>query len=193
MWDDPGCFAFVVCTQDRPGLKDSPATVVGRAQIMLDGNTARVCTCFALPCMQNKKHLTPYDVIDLSWDQHYRCGAARRRVPRGAAACCWLCVPRDDAQAVRSLALLALCIFNALVAHLVAIVMSCNVAVSVTLPKTFNLKPKANDVCAERLVIWTALMCCMCSRHHGDTFSLSKSKTIISCLISQTSTSRTQW
>lgn len=42
MEKDPHCFAFVVCTQERPGNADCAATIVGRAQIQCGHDAAKV-------------------------------------------------------------------------------------------------------------------------------------------------------
>ncbi len=46
MQENPKSYSFVVCSQDQPGVADSPLAVVGRAQIHLAGDNVKVGGCY---------------------------------------------------------------------------------------------------------------------------------------------------
>eukprot|EP00730_Choanoeca_flexa_P005070 TRINITY_DN11869_c2_g1_i1.p1 TRINITY_DN11869_c2_g1~~TRINITY_DN11869_c2_g1_i1.p1 ORF type:complete len:462 (+),score=122.57 TRINITY_DN11869_c2_g1_i1:304-1689(+) len=39
---DPGCYAFVICHQEQPGMPSCPVTIAGRAQVMLEHGQAQI-------------------------------------------------------------------------------------------------------------------------------------------------------
>ena len=40
--EDPDCYAWIVCSQERPGDATCPVTIIGRAQLMFTTTEARV-------------------------------------------------------------------------------------------------------------------------------------------------------